>query len=309
MLEKVRSRQVDTTKHGMTYLEMKYNLLLSYCQFLSFFIVLKLEGKPVKDHPVVGKLIHIKTLLERLRPLDQKLQYQIDKLIRAAALSEVNANEEKVVEGSKAIDALQYRPNIENLQGDEEESESQDEEEGKRAYSSSDEDEEEEQQGPKKQGVFKAAKLNPVLYEDKDTKKQRREELIQKKKASRSDYVNELRREIADLPDEVHLGGMTSQKSRFLKEQDQIERLELENFKRINFTKKEIKDMRNKAKTEMQERADRFDDLKGLEDILGSRKGGRYNKGGDDQDDVGRSKNAKFSNSLSKFVRGGKAGK
>ncbi len=70
---------------------------------------------------------------------------------------------------------------------------------------------------------------------------------------------------------------MTSQKSRFLKEQDQIERLELENFKRINFTKKEIKDMRNKAKTEMQERADRFDDLKGLEDILGSRKGGRYN--------------------------------
>ncbi len=106
MLEKVRSRQVDTTKHGMTYLEMKYNLLLSYCQFLSFFIVLKLEGKPVKDHPVVGKLIHIKTLLERLRPLDQKLQYQIDKLIRAAALSEVNANEEKPVEGSKAIDAL-----------------------------------------------------------------------------------------------------------------------------------------------------------------------------------------------------------
>lgn len=129
---------------------------------------------------------------------------------------------------------------------------------------------------------------------------------MQKKKASRSDYVNELRREIQDLPDEVHLGGMTSQKSRFLKEQDQIERLELENFKRMNFTKKEMKDMRNKAKTEMQERADRFDDLKGLEDILGARKGGRQA----DKDDqpFGRNKNAKFSNSLSKFVRGGKGG-
>lgn len=33
--------------------------------------------------------MHIKTLLERLRPLDQKLQYQIDKVVRAAALSEV----------------------------------------------------------------------------------------------------------------------------------------------------------------------------------------------------------------------------
>lgn len=153
MLEKVRSRQVDTTKHGMTYLEMKYNLLLSYCQFLSFFIVLKMEGRPVKDHPVIDKLIHIKTLLERLRPLDQKLQYQIDKLIRAAALSEVAVNEEEKAEpgSKKAFDALHYKPNIENLQDDEEEEgdESSDEEGGKRVYSSSDEDEDEEE-GPKK---------------------------------------------------------------------------------------------------------------------------------------------------------------
>jgi hypothetical protein len=89
MLEKVRAKQVDSTKHGMTYLEMKYNLLLSYCQFLSFYILLKTEGASTKDHPVIGRLLHIKTLLERLRPLDLKLQYQIDKVVRAAALSEV----------------------------------------------------------------------------------------------------------------------------------------------------------------------------------------------------------------------------
>lgn len=68
---------------------MKYNLLLAYCQFLSAFILLKLEGRDVKDHPVIKRLIHIKILLERLRPLDQKLQYQIDKLMRTAALAEV----------------------------------------------------------------------------------------------------------------------------------------------------------------------------------------------------------------------------
>ena len=62
-------------KHGMTYLEMKYNLLLSYCTFLSFYLLLKLEGKSVTDHPVIFKLAHIKTLLEKLRPLDAKLQY------------------------------------------------------------------------------------------------------------------------------------------------------------------------------------------------------------------------------------------
>ena len=58
------------TKNGMTYLEMKYNLLLSYCTFLSFYLLLKLEGREVVDHPVVFKLAHIKTMLEKLRPLD-----------------------------------------------------------------------------------------------------------------------------------------------------------------------------------------------------------------------------------------------
>ena len=76
----------------MTYLEMKYNLLLSYLQFLSIVILLKLEGKPLRDHPVIPRLLHIKLLLERLRPLDTKLQYQIDKSLRTAALSEVTGN-------------------------------------------------------------------------------------------------------------------------------------------------------------------------------------------------------------------------
>ena len=57
----------------MSYLEMKYNLLMSYCTFLSFYLLLKVEGKDVKDHPVIYKLTHIKTLFERLKPLDQKL--------------------------------------------------------------------------------------------------------------------------------------------------------------------------------------------------------------------------------------------
>ena len=70
MVEKVRSGTIDSTKHGMTYLEMKYNLLLSYCSFLSFYIVLKTTGRKIEGHPVVGRLIHVKTLLERLRPLD-----------------------------------------------------------------------------------------------------------------------------------------------------------------------------------------------------------------------------------------------
>ena len=73
VLEKAKSGQIKSTSAGMSYLEMKYNLLMSYCTFLSFYLLLKVEGKAVEDHPVIGRLTHIKTLFEKLKPLDQKL--------------------------------------------------------------------------------------------------------------------------------------------------------------------------------------------------------------------------------------------
>jgi len=79
-LTAARSGQIKQTASGMSYLEMKYNLLMSYCTFLAFYLLLKVEGKPVENHPVIHKLTHIKTLFEKLKPLDQKLQYQIDKM-------------------------------------------------------------------------------------------------------------------------------------------------------------------------------------------------------------------------------------
>jgi hypothetical protein len=82
VIEKVKANQIETTAAGMSYIEMKYNLLMSYCTFLSFYLLMKLEGKKVEGHPVVFKLAHIKTLFEKLKPLDQKLQYQIDKMIK-----------------------------------------------------------------------------------------------------------------------------------------------------------------------------------------------------------------------------------
>ena len=74
-LTAARSGQIKQTASGMSYLEMKYNLLMSYCTFLAFYLLLKVEGKPVDNHPVIHKLTHIKTLFEKLKPLDQKLQY------------------------------------------------------------------------------------------------------------------------------------------------------------------------------------------------------------------------------------------
>jgi hypothetical protein len=112
--------------------------------------------------------------------------------------------------------------------------------------------------------VYRPAKLNPVMFEDKDTKKQRREQLQQRKKASRSEYLNEIRREILDMPEELHeLGNV--QKSRYAREEDMIERMEQEHLKRIQFTKRETKERRAKQKDEMfNSRVHDMDDLRGL---------------------------------------------
>ena len=91
--------------------------------------------------------------------------------------------------------------------------------------------------------MFKAAKLNPVHYEDSQTKKQRREELQQKKKMSKSQYIDELRKEMYDEPEEVHMGAI-HKKTKINKEQDMIEQMEQEHFKRMQFSKKEMKKMK-----------------------------------------------------------------
>jgi U3 small nucleolar RNA-associated protein 3 len=75
------------TDAGMSYLEAKHMLLLTYCINSLFYVLLKLEGQPVRDHPVVTRLVAAKAYLEKLRPVDKKLKTQVEKLLRAAELA------------------------------------------------------------------------------------------------------------------------------------------------------------------------------------------------------------------------------
>lgn len=70
------------TADGISYLDTKYLLMLSYCSSIVFYLLLKAEGKSVKDHPVIERLVEIRLYLEKLRPIDKKLQYQVRDLPR-----------------------------------------------------------------------------------------------------------------------------------------------------------------------------------------------------------------------------------
>ncbi|KAI8939094.1 hypothetical protein NX059_004932 [Plenodomus lindquistii] len=82
-------------KEGISLLDVKNELLLSYLQNLVFLILLKLRSRSssngTKDaalHPqdeVVQKLVELRVYLEKgVRPLENKLKYNIDKIIRTA---------------------------------------------------------------------------------------------------------------------------------------------------------------------------------------------------------------------------------
>jgi len=75
--------QLEAPK-GVSYLELKYHLMLNYCSNISFYLLLKAEGCSVKDHPVIDSLLRLRTLIDKIKPLDKKLKFQLDKLIKVS---------------------------------------------------------------------------------------------------------------------------------------------------------------------------------------------------------------------------------
>jgi hypothetical protein len=84
ILEAARAGRVPKGSKGLSYLQVKLQLWLAYITDIVFFLLLKAEGASVKEHPVVAQLLHIRTLLERMRPLDERLQFQVARLLKAA---------------------------------------------------------------------------------------------------------------------------------------------------------------------------------------------------------------------------------
>lgn len=82
--------------NGISLLNVKNELLLSYIQHLTFLLLLKLRQSPrvkdivkpeaddVEQEAVVKKLVELRVYLEKgVRPLEGRLKYQIDKVVNA----------------------------------------------------------------------------------------------------------------------------------------------------------------------------------------------------------------------------------
>ena len=59
-------------------------LLLQYSSLLAFYVALVAEGARPADHPVVSRLVQARAFLEKARPIDKRLRYQVERLLAAA---------------------------------------------------------------------------------------------------------------------------------------------------------------------------------------------------------------------------------
>lgn len=92
---------------GISLLDVKNDLLLSYLQHLVFLILLRLQNvsnpAPTQkelNKKVISKLIELRAYLDRgCRPLESKLRYQIDKVLRAADDADRNAAQKTQTNG------------------------------------------------------------------------------------------------------------------------------------------------------------------------------------------------------------------
>lgn len=183
MLQKVADTPEPGDEGASSYVEMKVQLLLSYLVGLNYYLVLKLRGASVRDHPVVPKLLWIRTLLEKLKPVDQRLQYQINKLLQ---LSDAKAVDES---SPSAPDPLSLKPGL-LATTVEDDSGPEDGEAGKAPTD----------------GVYRPPKIAQVEYTgDHIGMQERAERDFERKKSrlERSEFVRSLREEFTDAPAEI----------------------------------------------------------------------------------------------------------
>ncbi|XP_028070890.1 neuroguidin-like [Camellia sinensis] len=173
------------TADGISYLEAKHLLLLNYCQSLVYYLLRKAKGLSIEGHPVVRSLVEIRLFLEKVRPIDKKLQYQIQKLtkVTAGVVDKVGSSEKEEDTTQKTDDLLKYRPNPDMLVS---------------KINTSHED---------GGGVYRPPKFAPTSMEEDKVSKQERNAMRKDKavlrEARQSAYVRELMDDLEGRPEEV----------------------------------------------------------------------------------------------------------
>ncbi|KAL9928823.1 neuroguidin isoform 2-T2 [Glossina fuscipes fuscipes] len=204
MLQRVKRGEL-TTEYGLSFLEVKYHMLLDYLINLTYVVLRKCSGETIEGDPSIERLIEIRTVLEKIRPIDYKLRYQIDKLVKTATTGVTSAT-----------DPILYKPNPDNMLSNDIDAEGKedDEEELEDEEDDSDSESEDEEKGLKrpkkaatagKPGIYVPPKIKPVYYDGDEKPEDKEKKILEraKKRAITSSMLQDLKEEYLDVPTEI----------------------------------------------------------------------------------------------------------
>jgi len=210
LMEKISTSEEDRND-GLSFLEMKFHLVLDYLINLTFTMILKINGKSLVEQPCIDRLVEIRTVLEKIRPINKKLSYQVDKLIKMAS---------EAVEGQ--ANPLSFKPNLNNLVNkDEEDSEGFEEEDGQ-----------------KKDEVYVPPRVTAVPYDEEEDKQKKKMEKARQKSLNNA-LLQDLRNEYSEAPEEIRSGRNGNMRAKLQKKEEERQRFEEDNFRRLTVTKKD----------------------------------------------------------------------
>ncbi|KAJ2343473.1 hypothetical protein GGH91_003187 [Coemansia sp. RSA 2671] len=254
LVDKLRQRVDEgelATGNGISFLEVKHHTMLSYITNLTYLSLLKLHGQQIEGHKVVSHLIEDRTVLEKMKPLEQRLKYQIDKLMRGAIISSDAAprptvattddpEANSVVDDSAKLAAAMlsddtlanpsaFKPNPGSLAADVRE----------------------EDELALEEGLYRAPKQMPVHYEEEGNTVAKRERAEQRMmdRAARSRLVRDLMTEYDDRPEMSSASGNPStviRDSRMERLAEDRTKYEEDNFTRLAMGRKEKRGLRTK---------------------------------------------------------------
>ena len=238
LLQQVREGEL-ATERGLGFLEAKHLLLLAYCGHIVHYLRVKAEGGTVQGHPVVAQLVQLRAYLEKVRPIDKKLQHQVERLLRASSgRSGAGAGTGRGGGLGGDGDALRHRPNPGALVA----------KEGAAPGGSSDsEGSEEEGAAGGGRGVYKPPKIAPMAFGADDAGRGEGAGGLSKeaqRRARRGEYMRELAQELRGAPEEESLlpvgmraGLAQRERERWRKRAAQEEDI----FRRVDLSKSEKK--------------------------------------------------------------------
>ena len=210
-------------------------------------------------------------IIEKLRPLDTKLQYQLEKLSKTA-------------QSNEAHEPLQYRPRPELLE-----------------KTVTTEGILNKLENPDKPEVYRPAKINPVYFENKSTEKNK--QLIEKKKLKlkRSEIIKEMNWNASGAPIEVSMRPMYDKKIE--QEDKELERYEETAMHRVALTKEQKKKRKARIKDAMMDKIRNNADFRIMEEIV------KMQEGNAEQEKERQEQNLKLKKLVKSYNSKGKRGR